>query len=73
METRLASLQGESPGIDCQSKAMDLLDQYGPSLFVDAIEASRIDRAFRKPSNVFLDDDSFWDDVCANLKVSTLS
>ncbi len=73
METRLASLRGESPGIDCQSKAMDLLDQYGPSLFIDAVGASRIDRAFRKPSNVFLDDDSFWDDVCTKLKESVLS
>ena len=68
MEIRLASLRGESPGTDGQTKAMDLLDQYGPSLFVDAVEASRIDRAFRKPSNVSLDDDSFWDDVCTKLR-----
>jgi hypothetical protein len=73
MEIRLASPRGESPRTDGQTRAMDLLDQYGPSLFVDAVEASRIDRAFRKRSNVSLDDDSFWNDVSTKLKEAALS
>jgi hypothetical protein len=57
--------------VDQQSSVvMELLDQYEISVFVDAVEASRFDRAFRKNFKVSFGDDLFWDDVKVRLKHS---
>ncbi len=67
METRLEPREAIT-AMEHQSKAMELLDRYGTSRFVDAVEASRFNRVFRKRFNVSLsDDESFWDDVQTSL------
>lgn len=67
METRLEPRE-TIIAMEDQSKAMKLLDRYGPSRFVDAVEASRFNRVFRKRFNVPLSDDgSFWDEVQTSL------
>lgn len=58
--------------VDQQSVIMELLDQYEISVFVDAVEACRFDRAFRKNLKVSLGNDGFWDDVKVRLKYSVV-
>ena len=47
MDTTSTPQTGKFGKIDDESNAMELLDKYGTSLFVDAIESSRLDRDFR--------------------------
>jgi hypothetical protein len=67
MDTTAATPEIEVRSISAASMAMELLDRYGTSNFVDAIESSRFNRAFRKQSNVYLGDDFFWNEVKLNL------
>ena len=72
MKAWSAPAMGNTSEGDLQSKAMELLDQYGPSDFVDAIQVSRFKQVFRKRFYTPLDRcDAFWEDVSANLKNST--
>ena len=73
MEMNVAVKVAAIRGTDSQSIAMDLLDQYGTSVFVDAIEASRFDRVFKKHSTLLKNGDRFWVDVRARLEQSAVS
>ena len=72
MKSWSAPAMGNAGEGDLQSKAMELLNQYGPSDFVDAIQVTRFKQVFRTRFDTPLDrSDAFWEDVCANLKNST--
>ena len=71
MKETFAYQRSTSITMQLPEKAMELLDHYGSSDFVDAIQASRLTITFRKyVTTVIKDESSFWDDVTRNLEKS---
>lgn len=71
MENWKAQLNGNGSNVDPQTRAFELLNQYGSSHFVDAIPVRRFKQMFRHRLNIPLDGNrSFWDEVSTNLEES---
>jgi hypothetical protein len=71
MESSKAQLNVNGSNVDPQAKAIELLNQYGSSHFVDAIQVSRFKQMFRRRLSIPSGgDEYFWDDVSVNLKES---
>jgi hypothetical protein len=71
MEITLAPQAGRFSNNNLDEKGLALLEQYGASLFLDAVSVSRFARAFRyRASTSRADGDDFWDEVELTLQKS---
>ena len=71
MENWKAQLNGNGSNVDPQTRVFELLNQYGSSHFVDAIQVRRFKQLFRHRLSIPLDGNgSFWNEVSTNLEES---